>query len=81
MFELFSSPSNNCGGKFSYFCYDKYTNTNLQVFSTNAHTIQFLHFVAGAISPRNNDDDNTINKGRNAVKQKTPSEREASSNN
>ena len=38
--------------------------------------------VAGAISPRNNDDDdNTINKSRYAVKQKTLSEREASSNN
>ena len=37
--------------------------------------------VAGIISPRNNDDDNIINKGRYAVEQKTPSEREASSNN
>ena len=41
----------------------------------------FLCYVAGAISLRNNDDDNTINKGRYAVKQKTPSEREASLNN
>ena len=30
---------------------------------------------------RNNDDNNTNDKGRYAVKQKTPSEREASSNN
>ena len=37
--------------------------------------------VTRAKSPRNNDDDNTINKGRYAVKQKTPREREASSNN
>ena len=37
--------------------------------------------VAGAISPRNNDDDNSINKGRYAIKQKMPSEIEASSNN
>ena len=35
--------------------------------------------VAGAISLWNNDDDNTINKGRYALKQKMPSEREASS--
>ena len=38
-------------------------------------------YVTWAISPRNNDDDNTINKGRYAIKQKIPSEREASSNN
>ena len=32
------------------------------------------HCVAVAISSQNNDDDNTINKGRYALKQKTPSE-------
>ena len=31
--------------------------------------------MAGAISPRNNDDDNTINNGKYVVKQKMPSER------
>ena len=37
--------------------------------------------MAGAMSPQNNDDDNTIIKGRYAVKQKMPSEREESLNN
>ena len=38
-------------------------------------------FVAEAISLWNNDDDNSINKGRYTVKQKMPSERQASLNN
>ena len=37
--------------------------------------------MARAISLWNNDNDNTINKGRYALKQKTPSKREASSKN
>ena len=38
------------------------------------------HYTTRGAS-RNKDDDNTINKSRYAVKQKTQSEREASSNN
>ena len=50
---------------------------NLQVYSLFGVHRSFLNvYVAGVISPRNNYDDNTINKGRYAVKQKTPSERE-----
>ena len=37
--------------------------------------------VAETISPWNNEDDNSIDKERYAVKQKMPNEKEASSNN
>ena len=42
--------------------------------------VRSKYYVAGAISSQNNNDDDTINKGIYAIKQKMASEREVSSN-